>query len=158
MTSQVRPEILSSWRCSTAALTSEVVEAPLVDEGDTRSMWRGSALQMTVDRIEDELRRTAEDGNPVIAVTDAETRILWTYGGRVMRRKAGTVNFVAGGRSDEACVGTNALDRTHSIGLATALMMARLLETALPASSLGHGSTRPLRAGTCTPTSMGTRT
>ena len=39
-------------------------------------------------RVEAELRRTAEDGDLVIAVTDADTRILWTYGGRVMRRKA----------------------------------------------------------------------
>ena len=29
---------------------------------------------------------TAEDGDLVVAVTDAETRILWTYGGRVMRQ------------------------------------------------------------------------
>ena len=59
--------------------------------------------------MEAELRRTAEDGDLVIAVTDAETRILWTYGGRVMRRKAETVNFVPGGRWDERSVGTNAL-------------------------------------------------
>ena len=115
-------------------------------------------------------------------MTDADTRILWTYGGRVMRRKAESVNFVAGGRWDESSVGTNALalasrsgrpsmvfsaehyapmvhswvcwaapvldpvtgeqlgvidlsttwDRTHPIGLATARMMARLIETALP--------------------------
>ena len=99
-----------------------------------------------------------------------------------MRRKAETVNFVAGGQWDERSVGTNALnlalhhdapsmvfsaehyapivhnwvcwaapvhdpttgarlgvidlsttwDRTHPIGLATARMMARLIETALP--------------------------
>ena len=119
-----------------------------------------------------------------MAVTDAETRILWTYGGRVMRRKAETVNFVAGGRWDDTSVGTNALDlatrndapsmvfsaehyaqvvhnwvcwaapvhdpvsgeqlgvidlsttwdRTHPIGLATARVMARLIETAMPDS------------------------
>jgi hypothetical protein len=118
----------------------------------------------------------------VLAVTDDQTRILWTYGGRVMRRKAETVNFVAGGCWDEASVGTNALaiaarqgtpsmvfsaehyapivhnwvcwaapvcdpatgtqlgvidlsttwDRTHPIGLATARVLARLIETAMP--------------------------
>ena len=101
-----------------------------------------------------------------------------------MRRKAESVNFVAGGRWDEASVGTNALaiamrqgtpsmvfsaehyasivhnwvcwaapvhdpstgkqlgvidlsttwDRTHPIGLATARVMARLIETAMPRS------------------------
>ena len=36
--------------------------------------------------------------------------MLWTYGGRVMRRKAESVNFVPGGRWDDLSVGTNALD------------------------------------------------
>ncbi|QIG44491.1 transcriptional regulator [Nocardioides anomalus] len=181
----VRPEILTSWTRSVKANTVDVKEAPLVDEDEIRSIWRGSPLQVAVENVEQELRRTAEDGDLVIAVTDADTRILWTYGGRVMRRKAETVNFVAGGRWDDESVGTNALDlanrlaepamvfsaehfapivhnwvcwaapvhdpvtgaklgvidlsttwdRTHPIGLATARVMARLIETALPHSS-----------------------
>jgi hypothetical protein len=180
----VRPEILRSWELSGAAVTPDVGEAPLADEGDTSAYWRQSPLQTAVERVEAELRRTAEDGDLVIAVTDAQTRILWTYGGRVMRHKAETVNFVPAGRWDEASVGTNALaianrtgdpsmvfsaehyasmvhnwvcwaaplhdpvsgeqigvidlsttwDRTHPIGLATARVMARLIETAMPSS------------------------
>src|SRR6188768_1023964 len=180
----VRPEILHSWQRSRAALTSEVTEAPLADESETAAFWNGSPLQTAVSRVESELRRTAEDGDLVIAVTDAETRVLWTYGGRVMRRKAESVNFVPGGRWDDASVGTNALDlanrvgapsmvfsaehyasivhnwvcwaapvhdpttgaklgvidisttwdRTHPIGLATARVLARLIETAMPLS------------------------
>ena len=179
----VRPEILRSWELSNAAVTPDVAEAPLDDEAETMAFWRDSPLQEGVERVEAELRRTAEDGDLVIAVTDEQTRILWTYGGRVMRRKAETVNFVPGGRWDEASVGTNALaiagrtgapsmvfsaehyaevvhnwvcwaapvfdpetgrplgvidlsttwDRTHPIGLATARVMARLIEGALPA-------------------------
>ncbi|MGZ6804337.1 MAG: transcriptional regulator, partial [Nocardioidaceae bacterium] len=106
----VRPEILRSWERSGVAITPDVTEAPMADESDTASFWEGSPLQVAVGRIEEELRRTAEDGDLVVAVTDADTRILWTYGGRVMRRKAETVNFVAGGRWDETSVGTNALD------------------------------------------------
>jgi len=182
--SVVRPEILHSWERSGAAVTPAVTAAPLADEGDTATFWTGSPLQVAVSRIEHELRSTAEDGDLVVAVTDADTRILWTYGGRVMRRKAETVNFVAGGRWDESSVGTNALalaardghpsmvfsaehfapmvhnwvcwaapvhdpvsgrqlgvidlsttwDRSHPIGLATARMMARLIETAMPHS------------------------
>jgi transcriptional regulator of acetoin/glycerol metabolism len=181
----VRPEILTSWNRSHAALTPDVAEAPLADESETRSMWHDSPLQRAVETVETELRRTAEDGDLVIAVTDADTRILWTYGGRVMRRKAETVNFVASARWDDESVGTNALDlanrlaepamvfsaehyasivhnwvcwaspvhdpttgvqlgvidlsttwdRTHPIGLATARVMARLIETAIPRSS-----------------------
>jgi transcriptional regulator of acetoin/glycerol metabolism len=180
----VRPEILRSWERSAPAVGIDVSEAPLADESDTAALWDGSPLQVAVERVESELRRTAEDGDLVVAVTDAETRILWTYGGRVMRRKAETVNFVAGGRWDDTSVGTNALDlatrhdapamvfsaehyapivhnwvcwaapvhdpvsgeqlgvldlsttwdKTHPIGLATARVMARLIETAMPAS------------------------
>lgn len=181
----VRPEILSSWTRSEAAISTDVREAPLADESETAAFWRGSPLETAVERVEAELRRTAEDGDLVVAVTDPQTRILWTYGGRVMRRKAETVNFVAGGRWDDQSVGTNALDlanrldapamvfsaehyasivhnwvcwaapvhdpstgaklgvidisttwdRTHPIGLATARVLARLIETAMPA---GH--------------------
>lgn len=181
----VRPEILSSWTRSEAAVSPDVTEAPLADESETASIWRGSPLQVAVESVEAELRRTAEDGDLVVAVTDPQTRILWTYGGRVMRRKAETVNFVPGGRWDDQSVGTNALDlatrldapamvfsaehyasivhnwvcwaapvhdpatgaelgvldlsttwdRTHPIGLATARVMARLIESAVPRSS-----------------------
>ncbi len=181
----VRPEILRSWTMSSAAITPDVTQAPLADEAATAAFWRESPLQVAVARVEAELRRTAEDGDLVLAVTDEKTRILWTYGGRVMRRKAETVNFVPGGRWDEASVGTNALaiasregkpsmvfsaehyasivhnwvcwaapvcdpatgaqlgvvdlsttwDRTHPIGLATARVLARLIETAMPATS-----------------------
>ncbi|HEU4810845.1 MAG TPA: transcriptional regulator [Nocardioides sp.] len=183
----VRPEILSSWTRSGAAISPDVREAPLADEGEIHDFWQGSPLQTAVARVEAELRRTCEDGDLVVAVTDAQTRILWTYGGRVMRRKAETVNFVAGGRWDDQSVGTNALDlanrldrpamvfsaehyapivhnwvcwaapvhdpatgrqlgvldlsttwdRTHPIGLATARVMARLIETAMPRSRRG---------------------
>jgi len=191
LASVVRPEILRSWQRSGAAVPPEVTEAPLADESDTATFWKGSPLQVAVQRIEHELRSTAEDGDLVVAVTDADTRILWTYGGRVMRRKAESVNFVPGGRWDESSVGTNALalashnhqpsmvfsaehyapmvhnwvcwaapvhdpvtheqigvidlsttwDRTHPIGLATARMMARLIETAMPQSSAGAPDT-----------------
>lgn len=180
----VRPEILDSWARSAASITPDVREAPLDDEAETAAYWQGSPLQTAVERIEAELRRTAEDGDLVIAVTDPQTRVLWTYGGRVMRRKAESVNFVAGGRWDDESAGTNALDlanrlaepamvfgaehyasmvhnwvcwaapvhdpatgqqlgvidlsttwdRSHPIGLATARMMARLIEAAMPLS------------------------
>ncbi len=180
----VRPEILTSWTRSEAAVTTDLTEAPLTDqsESETAAAWQGSAFQTAVERVEAELRRTAEDGDLVVAVTDPETRILWTYGGRVMRRKAESVNFVPGANWDDQSVGTNALDlanrtgtpsmvfsaehyasivhnwvcwaapvrdpvtgaqlgvldlsttwdRTHPIGLATARVMARLIESALP--------------------------
>jgi transcriptional regulator of acetoin/glycerol metabolism len=194
---QVRPEIVTSWsRSQLAQVSTDVSAAPLADESDTAARWTDSPLQEAVESVEAELRRTAEDGDLVIAVTDAHTRILWTYGGRVMRRKAESVHFVPGGRWDDQSVGTNALDlanrldspsmvfsaehyarivqnwvcwaapvhdpasgrqlgvidlsttwdRTHPIGLATARVMARLIETAIPYSS-EHPSARPDETG-----------
>ncbi|GAB7002903.1 helix-turn-helix domain-containing protein [Nocardioides sp. AN3] len=187
---RVRPEILRSWARSGSSITPDVTQAPLADEADTADYWRHSPLQVAVERVEDELRRTAEDGDLVIAITDPDTRILWTYGGRVMRRRAETVNFVPGGRWDDQSVGTNALDlanrddvpsmvfsaehyaevvhnwvcwaapvhdpvtgarlgvvdlsttwdRTHPIGLATARVMARLIETALPSGAVASAT------------------
>src|ERR1700712_4233611 len=90
----VRPEILTSWTRSHAAITPDVSEAPLADESETASMWQDSPLQRGVENVESELRRTAQDGDLVIAVTDADTRILWTYGGRGMGRKAGDRQFL----------------------------------------------------------------
>src|SRR3954466_10504484 len=195
--SLVRPEILTSWARSEASITTDVKEAPLADEAEIAAIWRDSPLQTAVETVEEELRRTAEDGDLVIAVTDADTRILWTYGGRVMRRKAETVNFVAGGRWDDQSVGTNALDlanrlgapamvfsaehyapivhnwvcwaapvhdpatgaklgvidlsttwdRTHPIGLATARVMARLIETALPVNAVPGRDDEPSAPG-----------
>jgi len=181
----VRPEILKSWRRSQPRVSRDVAEAPLDDESDARAFWHDSPLQRAVSSVEAELRRTAEDGDLVLAITDQHTRILWTYGGRVMRRKAESVNFVPAARWDDESVGTNALDlanrlqrpamvfsaehyapivhnwvcwaapvhdpvtgrqlgvvdlsttwdRTHPIGLATARVLARLIETAMPLSA-----------------------
>jgi len=111
----VRPEIYSSWTRSGASITTDVTHAPLTDEEETRAYWQGSPLQVAVSRVEDDLRRTAEDGDLVLAVTDRDTRVLWTYGGRVMRRKAESVNFVPGARWDDESVGTNALDLANRL-------------------------------------------
>lgn len=106
----VRPEILDSWRRSDSALTPALTSAPMADETETSAYLAGSPLGRAVHDLADDLRAVADDGDLVVAVTDPQTRILWTYGGRVMRRRAESVNFVAGGRWDEASVGTNALN------------------------------------------------
>ena len=106
----VRDVIRASWRRSLRSVDDDLASAPLADEGATADAWRASPLQRAVGALEEELRRVADDGDLVVAVTDPRARILWTCGGRVMRERAERVNFVAGGRWDEASVGTNALD------------------------------------------------
>jgi hypothetical protein len=106
----VRTEIAASWERSAAHIMPEVSEAPLADTDETRLAFETSPLSEAVRQLESQLQAAADDGELVVAVTDPAARILWTYGGAVMRRRAEQVNFVPGGRWDEASVGTNALD------------------------------------------------
>jgi hypothetical protein len=108
--SGLRTEIVASWERSADHLPSNVDAAPMADPDETRTTWEESPLRSAVERLEPDLRLAADDGDLVVALTDPWARILWTYGGRVMRRHAERVNFVPGGRWDEASVGTNALD------------------------------------------------
>jgi hypothetical protein len=57
----------------------------------------------------DDLRQACDDHDFVAAITDADGTIVWSAGGRHMRRRADRVNFVPGGRWDEASAGTNAV-------------------------------------------------
>jgi hypothetical protein len=111
----------------------EVHEAPLADADETRLAWQTSPLHAAVRQLEAQLRAAADDGDLVVAVTDPDARIMWTYGGAVMRAKAERVNFVPGGRWDEASVGTNALD------LALRLDRAATVYSAEHFSSCVHG-------------------
>jgi hypothetical protein len=129
----VRAEIVASWERSAAHVTPQVHEAPLADVDETRLAWEMSPLNAAVRHLEAQLRAAADDGELVVAVTDPDARIMWTYGGAVMRDKAEKVNFVPGGRWDEASVGTNALD------LALKLDRAATVYSAEHFSSCVHG-------------------
>ncbi len=129
----VRTEIVASWERSAAHIMPEVVEAPLADLDETRHAFQTSPLSAAVRQLESHLQAAADDGELVVAVTDPAARILWTYGGAVMRRKAEKVNFIPGGRWDEASVGTNALD------LALRLDHAATVYSAEHFSSCIHG-------------------
>jgi hypothetical protein len=120
----LRPEIMASWERSADNVSPDVAEAPLADPDETVAAWEESPLSGAVSRLEPELRAAAEDGDLVVAVTDPLARILWTYGGRVMRQKAERVNFVPGGRWDESSVGTNALDLALRLDGAVAVYSA----------------------------------
>jgi len=129
----VRPEIVASWERSAAHIMPEVHEAPLADADETRLVWETSPLNAAVQQLAAQLRTAADDGELVVAVTDPGARILWSYSGAVMRNKAEKVNFVPGGRWDEASVGTNALD------LALKLDHAATVYSAEHFSSCVHG-------------------
>ena len=129
----VRTEIMASWERSAAHIMPEVYEAPLADLDETRLAWETSPLNAAVQQLEAQLQAAADDGELIVAVTDPDARIMWTYGGAVMRSRAEKVNFVPGGRWDEASVGTNALD------LALRLDRAATVYSAEHFSSCVHG-------------------
>ncbi len=106
----VRPEIRASWSRSRLAVgrdTSRLTTAPVVDVDDTR---QAGLLRAALAQVAPVLAHAAEEGDVVVAVTDPQVRLLWTHGGRLMRRRAEAVGFVPGGCWDEASIGTNALD------------------------------------------------
>ena len=129
----VRTEIMASWERSAAHIMPEVYEAPLADLDETRLAWETSPLNAAVQQLEAQLQAAADDGELIVAVTDPDARIMWTDGGAVMRSRAEKVNFVPGGRWDEASVGTNALD------LALRLDRAATVYSAEHFSSCVHG-------------------
>ena len=100
--------LLESWRRSSAWVSPELSAAP-VDEPDAVASWHDSPMATGLRAMEADVRRAADDGDLVAAVTDRTGRIVWTHGSRVMQRRSAQVGFVPGGRWDEASVGTNAL-------------------------------------------------
>jgi len=103
----VRAEVLGSWHRSAANVPVGIDQAPVIDDAAER--WQATPVALAFRAIEEELRSVAVAGDFVAAVTDSGGTIVWSVGGRTMRRKAERVAFAPGGRWDEAAVGTNAL-------------------------------------------------
>ena len=103
----VRAEVLGSWHRSAGTVSPAIDQAPVLDDAPDR--WLATPVAQAFRTIADELQAVALDGDFVAAVTDADGTIVWSVGGRTMRRRAEDVAFAPGGRWDEAAVGTNAL-------------------------------------------------
>lgn len=106
---ELRPEIVDSWDRSKSKVNLSVAAAPGTDE-NIKSIWADSPLFDPVVQLESSLSGLAEEGGFIVAVTDPESRILWTTGSSHMKNKAAKANFAPGGMWDEESVGTNALD------------------------------------------------
>ncbi len=105
----VRDDVRASWERSVSHTSVHLAAAPVDQTVDPAELWRQSPLRKAIEAIEDEIHELAEDRGFVAAVMDDAGRLVWTAGGRHMRRRAETVNFAPGGRWDEESVGTNAL-------------------------------------------------
>jgi hypothetical protein len=129
--SGLRPEVTESWARSLSTVDPALDSAPVTDGGAVRPRWADSPLRGPVRDLADELTGVADDAGYIAAVTDESGTILWTCGGRVMRRRAEQVNFAPGGRWDERAMGTNALSLTLRTGRPSAVFSAEHLVAAL---------------------------
>ncbi|WP_236790803.1 GAF domain-containing protein [Amycolatopsis sp. GM8] len=126
----LRSEVAESWVRSVSLVDPARNSAPAADD-EVRPRWIDSPLRAPVTALADELRSIADDAGFVAAVTDESGTILWTCGGRVMRRKAEQVNFAPGGRWDEPDMGTNALSLALRTGRPASVFSAEHLVAAL---------------------------
>lgn len=130
-TGSLRAEVTESWVRSLGSVDPGRDSAPVHDGGGVHRLWAGSPLRKPVGDLEDELLSIAEDAGFVTAVTDESGLILWTCGGRTMKRRAERVNFAPGGRWDEEAMGTNALSLALRTGRPSTIFSAEHLVTAL---------------------------
>ncbi|WP_235032373.1 transcriptional regulator [Actinacidiphila yanglinensis] len=126
----VRAEVTESWARSLPTVDPGRESAPPAAGGGSAG-WRRSPLYRPVTDLAGELLSIAEDAGFVAAVTDEAGTILWTCGGRVMRRRAERVNFAPGGRWDEGAMGTNALSLALRNGHPSTVFSAEHLVAAL---------------------------
>lgn len=127
-TDLVRAEVSESWMRSLPTVDPGLSSAP---PARREPAWTRSPLYRPVVDLADELRSITEDAGFVAAVTDESGTIVWTCGGRVMRRRAERVNFAPGGRWDEGAMGTNALSLALRTGRPSTVFSAEHLVAAL---------------------------
>ena len=122
---RIRGPIGESWSRCAPVLSAHTDAAPVdLGPGETRERWDASPIRRSGVDLEEQLGRAAAAGDMVAAVTDEEGRILWSVGGRSMRRSAERVGFVPGGRWVEASVGTNALGLALRTGAVSSVFSA----------------------------------
>lgn len=115
----VRPLILASWRRSLAAglLPDDGGPAP---EGDASTLWDAHPLRAGLPFVRDALAAIAEEAQHLIAIADADGRLLWIDGPTRIRHTAAAIGFVEGAVWSEGAVGTN--------GIGTALAVDHALQ------------------------------
>ncbi|BFP50385.1 GAF domain-containing protein [Streptomyces sp. CMC78] len=105
----VRAVVGASWRRSARARVSPD-DAPAVELGpDELGPYRDAhPLARAMPVIRELMGAYATDGEHLLAVCDAQGRLLWVEGHTAARRRAGLMNFVEGARWAESVAGTNA--------------------------------------------------
>ncbi|MFE7136021.1 GAF domain-containing protein, partial [Streptomyces sp. NPDC057638] len=113
----VRPVVADSWRRSTRARVSPEGTAGVELGDDALIAYREAHPLARVMPVVRELTGGyARDGAHLVAVCDAQGRLLWVDGPPAVLRAAGRMNFVPGARWAEAVAGTNAPGTALTVG------------------------------------------
>ena len=106
----VRDVVADSWRRSAqAGVDAEAGLAPIsVQSDELLAMRRSHPLSPVFPVLYDVLGRAAEECDSVMAIADAEGRLLWVCGRPGQLRRAENIHFVEGAMWDERHAGTNA--------------------------------------------------
>jgi len=105
----VRDLVAQSWLRSARANVDPDQDPPVAfTDGDLASYRAGHPLARVIGTLRDLVGAFADDGEHLMAVTDAAGRLLWVEGHRGQRKRAEAMNFVEGAIWDERHAGTNA--------------------------------------------------
>lgn len=106
----VRSVVAESWRRSARARVSPEATGAAVEltDGDLGAYRAEHPLARVMPLFRELMGSFATDGEHLLAVCDAQGRLLWVEGHAVTRQRAGQMNFVPGARWAESAMGTNA--------------------------------------------------
>ncbi|SDJ42032.1 GAF domain-containing protein [Streptomyces indicus] len=105
----VRQVVADSWRRSARAHVSPECTAEVeLAEADLGAYRAEHPLARVMPLMRELVSTYAMDGEHLLAVCDAQGRLLWVEGHALTRRRAGRMNFVPGARWAESAMGTNA--------------------------------------------------
>ncbi|WP_369227282.1 GAF domain-containing protein [Streptomyces sp. R39] len=105
----VRSVVAESWRRSARAGVGPDGTARVeLTDGDLGAYRAEHPLARVMPLIRELMGTFAADGEHLLAVCDADGRLLWVEGHPATRRRADRMNFVPGARWSETAVGTNA--------------------------------------------------
>ncbi|MEU6846232.1 GAF domain-containing protein [Streptomyces sp. NPDC046716] len=105
----VRPVVAASWRRSAGAHVSPDDSAAVeLTDGELGAYRAQHPLARVMPLFRELMGTFATDGEHLLAVCDAQGRLLWVEGHTGARRRAGRMNFVPGARWSESAMGTNA--------------------------------------------------
>jgi len=107
---EVRFEVRESWRRSQVGGVNPDLSLPPIDldEDALRAYRAAHPLSRVIGVIEELLGESAVEAGHLLAVTDAQARLLWIDGDRSLRSRAEAMNFVEGACWSELLAGTNA--------------------------------------------------